>query len=141
MIEWSEVYFRSFNLHQDPRPQIVVHRQWQSQLLSIETSKIGSWDFKHIGWVVPIVYTPQGIAEGRYRRLYIGRQLHTLQPSDLIGSLEIKPKLWIPDLTVRIWEGIGYQSQDNKLDEILAKMQSYSPEDIKSEVYGNTLEI
>lgn len=114
-MEWVKVYDRAFNLHAVPRPKIVIIRQFESEVLIFETTKIGSWDFNFIGWIVPIINTPVGIYEGKYRRLYLGRQTHILQPTDLLGNIEVKPRLWIPDLTVRIWELQGYKTSPSEL--------------------------
>ncbi|RAM50396.1 MAG: hypothetical protein C6Y22_17525 [Hapalosiphonaceae cyanobacterium JJU2] len=107
-MEWVKVYQQAFNLHTNPRPRVLIIRRFKSRILSIETTKIGSWDYSFIGWIVPVLNTPDGVSEGRYTRLYLGKQTYKLQSSDLVGSLEIKPKLWIPDLTVKIWELQGY---------------------------------
>ncbi|PHJ59449.1 hypothetical protein VF14_27085 [Nostoc linckia z18] len=111
-MDWVKVYDKAFNLHTNPRPRIVIIRSFQSRILSIQTSKFGSWDYSFIGWIVPILNAPSGVSEGRYTRLYLGNQSHILQPHDLVGNLEIKPRLWIPDLTVRIWELQGYSTPE-----------------------------
>jgi hypothetical protein len=129
-MEWVKVYDKAFNLHTNPRPRILIIRQFQSSFLTFETSKIGSWDFNFVGWIVPVINTPTGISEGRYRRLYLGRQTHLLSKSDLVGNLEIKPRLWIPDLTVRVWELQGYPDSDEtiltNLDRIEQKIDDIS---------------
>ncbi|MEJ1932002.1 hypothetical protein WDZ92_17320 [Nostoc sp. NIES-2111] len=114
-MSWVKVYDQAFNLHTNPRPRIVIIRLFQSKILSIETSKRGSWDYSFIGYIVPILNTPSGVSEGRYTRLYLGNQTYNLQPHDLVGNLEIKPRLWVPDLTVRIWELQGYSSPDENI--------------------------
>jgi hypothetical protein len=129
-MEWVKVYDKAFNLHTNPRPRILIIRQFQSRFLTFETTKIGSWDFNFVGWIIPVVNTPTGVSEGKYRRLYLGRQTHLLCKSDFIGNLEIKPRLWIPDLTVRVWELQGYADSDEtiltNLDRIEQKIDDIS---------------
>ncbi|NWF58122.1 MAG: hypothetical protein HXY43_02075 [Fischerella sp.] len=122
-MEWFRVYQQAFNLHTNPRPRVLIIRQFQSRILSIETSKIGSWDYSFIGHIVPVLNTPSGVSEGRYTRLFLGKQTYKLQPNDLVGNLEIKPKLWIPDLTVTIWELQGYKDPDETMLKNLERIE------------------
>lgn len=114
-MEWVKVYDKAFNLHAVPRPKIVIIRKFKSRFLSFEKTKIGSWDFNFIGWIVPIINTPNGISQGKYRRLYLGQQTHILQPTDLLGNIEVKPRLWVPDLTVIIWELQEYKTCEENI--------------------------
>lgn len=101
---WRLVYQRYFNLHQPTRPQIIIDHRFPSQLIGVGLTKKNGWDLKHLGWLVPIHFTPDGKIDGRWRRVYEGMQYLVLDPPDLIGSIEIRPKLWIPSLEVKVYE-------------------------------------
>ncbi len=109
MIIWNKIFERSYyNLQVPKRPKIDIVHNLTGNIIAVETGKIGGWDYRFIGYLAPYVYIPS-IGERAYtnwRRLYIGRQVINLQPEDILGGLEIIPKPWIPDLTIRMWEGL-----------------------------------
>ncbi|MBD2568361.1 hypothetical protein [Anabaena lutea] len=111
-ITWSKIFQASYyNLHTNPRPKIVVIHPFTSRLVAIELSKIGGWDINFVAHLAPFTTLPESPGNNfytRWRRLYIGYQTLELDAADILGNLEIKPRLWIPDITVRVWEGVGF---------------------------------
>nr|MDZ8058397.1 hypothetical protein [Nostoc sp. EkiNYC01] len=109
MITWNKIFERSYyNLQIPNRQRIDIVHNLTSDIIAVEVNKVGGWDFRFIGHLAPYVYIPSSGTRTytRWRRLYIGSQVVNLQPEDILGGLEIIPKLWIPDITVRVWEGI-----------------------------------
>jgi hypothetical protein len=133
-VEWNPIYFQHFNLHVSPRPEIIISRRFKSRLLMIELSKIGGWDYKQIAWLTPVIFTPQGKTSGRWKRLYIGNNTIHLSTPDLAGSIEIKPRLWIPDLTVKVFEALGFKELEETILERLDTLDS-KVSDISDFVY------
>lgn len=109
MTTWSKVYQRSFfNLQVPKRKKIDIIQPLSSNLVAVELSKIGGWDYRFVGHLAPFSYIPSslpGRAYGKWKRLYIGRQVLTLSDSDRLGNLEFIPRLWIPDITITVWLG------------------------------------
>ncbi|BAZ36963.1 hypothetical protein NIES4101_28840 [Calothrix sp. NIES-4101] len=118
---WKRVYQRNFLLHVNPRPQIIIHYRFQSRLIAIGCEKVGSWDLNFVGWLIPFQITPDGRMDGRWKRLYLGNQQHVLSIADLQGSIEVRPKLWIPDLKLTIWEK-PFDFAEERLDRIEEKI-------------------
>ncbi|WP_016953534.1 hypothetical protein [Anabaena sp. PCC 7108] len=104
---WNKIFQASYyNLHSNPRPEILILAPITSQIIAIELSKIGGWDENFLGWLCPfntIPVSPQKRFYSTWKRLYLGSQLVALSKSEQAGNLEIKPRLWIPDISVTIW--------------------------------------
>jgi hypothetical protein len=121
---WKDVYQRAFLLHVPTRPQIIITYQWRNPLVLIELGKQKGWDIAFVAWLIPFQYHPGGgKAEGRWRRLYLGKQYFELTPQDMLGSLEIRPRLWVPDLTVKVSESTVFQSQNQQILDRLAAIE------------------
>ncbi|WP_143857026.1 hypothetical protein [Nostoc sp. 'Peltigera membranacea cyanobiont' 213] len=90
------------------RPHIDVVHNFSSNIIAVELSKIGGWDCRFIAHLAPYLYIPDtGVRSySKWKRLYIGSQIVNLEAQDKLGGIEIVPKLWIPDITIRMWEGI-----------------------------------
>ena len=119
-MSWTKVFEKGFFLHRNPRPKIYINTRFKTSLIAVEVQKNKGYDIAFAGWLAPVTFSPHGNIYGSCKRLYFKQiqQFH-LQPQELAGSLEVIPKLWYPNITVRIWESdlVKYNS-----DEIIPRL-------------------
>lgn len=69
----------------------------------------------------PVTFSPHGNIYSKWKRLYFKQiQQFLLQPQELAGSLEVIPKLWYPNITIRLWESDSEDFQNT--DEIIPRL-------------------
>ena len=118
---WVKVYEQGFFLHRNPRPKIYINNRFKTPLIAVDVEKFEGYDISFAGWLAPVTFSPHGNIYGKWKRLYFKQiQQFLLQPQEAAGSLEVIPKLWYPNITVRIWES---DSEDfRNTDEIIPRL-------------------